>query len=1596
MTQDNHAASAARPDVAAPDVTPVAVEVESYHQGLFVGLVHGTKDLPSELDIYADDVRAGSIRLSRNRQESLPRYAGEQVLGFQFDALAHLEADAAISLKVPDRDLITEAFFVRDVQDMRAAMVDGQIVRGRLESSKRRELQGWVFREGAEEPTAELDIMLDGVCIDRIRADRPRGDLAGKFGTGAHGFVYRVPTRYCDGQWHSLSLHVVGTRQNLNESLKSVFLPDLKGLVKNPVFSQSEGKFPLHWQRADHQGRATTCYLVTDKAHALSAPFGPDFLKMQMLEPVREEKGIGFLSQMLSGSALSLPGSSFEIRFTARSEYDSALCLRIALITETGERIVTDQELSLSREWKGHVTKFTLPHLEESGVQSEIVHFRLALGLRGDRMGEIDLAGIDLGLVDALLFEDASEIGQGMTGQVLKADLKRKSSAPVSDAENLAQNSELQDWRPHDSVGLLPAGWMLAGQVSSDMACIAFPSEEAEASPLIEVEGRMALGLSIEKNPQHVRLTQKIERLPKNNTVSLSLGLAVQSAKGMECEIQLVADFGTAAQTAQAVTKRFRIGIQPRAHKFNLTLNDELLVAAEKGGLSILYSFTGIGEIHLFNTWFGDARAFPDSPVSTESALETDERRERLYQMYIKDVEALAPLSEKNAPLDTIAVIDLDLLRPEISEDRTGFDQVSAILKGIVSVVDVVKEVVLAVTVRPGPSLEMAKVIIEEGLSHPHFAERVSIVSGTADAVRKGVKAAVKASRAQWALRLSAGDVLRADFADWIHAELAVTHKEAPVAIVWDHDELKADGSRTQAVFKPGISPELMRERDYVRGAAAVSRSIIAGGDPLSPVFWWRTLYTAFQTPRTVLKIDQILQHKGRYADATVAPEVLYAEAQRLPGKGKLLREHTAGRSVCHYRLDAMPLVSIIIPFKDAVGLLRSCIESILVRSTYENYEIIAVDNNSVEAETFTYLKELEARKDGRLKLLSYPKPFNYSAINNFAARHARGEYLAFVNSDVEVITPDWLERLTGFAAQDGVGFVGAKLHFADGTIQHAGIVIGLGGMAGHALSHHHDITMPADLAFQTRNVSAVTGACAIVRTDRYWDIGGFDETFIIAGNDVELGLRALGKGYRNIIANQVQLFHMEKKTRGNHQPVLVDLDLSMKAYSDYLRDGDPYWNRAISLDSTTYVPRRFGESTGETRRVQAIEQRRKLVKNNLASRDSGYLAMCDLSREEFDANIVANAAFLKNPRPDVATVTWFVPAFEHFFRGGLYTIFRIAHFLSIRYGVTNNFAVCGDGSKFDDRIRQAIEAEFEGIKCGFFPIVTGGSVDSLPNSDLGICTLWTTAYSLAKFSRCKGKFYLVQDYEPCFEPSGSLSGLIEQTYRMGFIGICNSKGVADEFSRYNPPDMFYFAPGVEKAIYHPRPEPLFDDSRRPVRIAFYGRPTNERNGFSLGAQALAEIKRRYRSRVEIVSVGMEYSVDTYHLRDTLYNAGTLPSLKAVADFYRSIDIGLVFMFSPHPSYQPLEYMATGCATVMNVNESNVWLLKDGKNCLLAPATVTGVVDALCELIDNPERRKALVEEGFRTVANLNWPEIQERIGRFLIRGEKSGMEDNG
>jgi glycosyltransferase involved in cell wall biosynthesis len=252
----------------------------------------------------------------------------------------------------------------------------------------------------------------------------------------------------------------------------------------------------------------------------------------------------------------------------------------------------------------------------------------------------------------------------------------------------------------------------------------------------------------------------------------------------------------------------------------------------------------------------------------------------------------------------------------------------------------------------------------------------------------------------------------------------------------------------------------------------------------------------------------------------------------------------------------------------------------------------------------------------------------------------------------------------------------------------------------------------------------------------------------------------------------------------------------------------------------------------------------------------------------------------------------------------------------------------------------------------------------------------------LARFDGCRGKFYLAQDFEPAFSPAGAVYGLIEQTYRLGFDGIANSPGVADAYAAYgNVVHCLY--PAVDTSVFHPSP----DHNDRPIRIVFYGRPSRQRNGFELGAAALTRIKSLYGSAVEIISVGEEFDETEHGLDGVLTNLGVLPGIEPVAELYRSCDIGLVFMFTKHPSYQPLEYMASGCATVTNVNEANEWLLRDRINAILAPPTVSGVADALAEMIEDSSLRSRVVEGGLATAGERDWEAELALAHRFITRG---------
>lgn len=227
------------------------------------------------------------------------------------------------------------------------------------------------------------------------------------------------------------------------------------------------------------------------------------------------------------------------------------------------------------------------------------------------------------------------------------------------------------------------------------------------------------------------------------------------------------------------------------------------------------------------------------------------------------------------------------------------------------------------------------------------------------------------------------------------------------------------------------------------------------------------------------------------------------------------------------------PLVSLIIPTRDRADLLGRCVRSIRLRTTYVPYEIIVVDNGSVEPATHALFAELAGQPG--IRILRYDQPFNYSAINNFAVAQARGTVVGLVNNDIEVISPGWLEEMVSWAVQPDVGCVGAKLYYANDTIQHAGVFLGVGGVANHV---HTGLPRHAPgyfgRAVVTGNFSAVTGACLVLRKEIYDQVGGLDdENLTVTFNDIDLCLRVREAGYQNVWTPFAELYHLESVSRG-------------------------------------------------------------------------------------------------------------------------------------------------------------------------------------------------------------------------------------------------------------------------------------------------------------------------------------------------------------------------------------------------------------------------------------------------------------------------------
>ena len=326
-----------------------------------------------------------------------------------------------------------------------------------------------------------------------------------------------------------------------------------------------------------------------------------------------------------------------------------------------------------------------------------------------------------------------------------------------------------------------------------------------------------------------------------------------------------------------------------------------------------------------------------------------------------------------------------------------------------------------------------------------------------------------------------------------------------------------------------------------------------------------------------------------------------------------------------------------------------------------------------------------------------------------------------------------------------------------------------------------------------------------------------------------------------------------------------------------------------------------------------------------------------------------------------VKRLLWFISPFEVAFYGGIYTILRLCDLWRREKNVEISFAVCGgaDRLKTISLIRQVYPAvEDDQV----FVLENARQAADLPAFDASICTLWTTPYFALHHQSVGRRFYLIQDYEPAFYPAGSISALVESTYRMGLYGIANTISLKHMYETEYSGQATYFTPRINASVFHPaepdaRPNPL-----RPLQVFCYGRPKHPRNAFELVQQAMRQLKEKMGDRVRIVSAGDEWQPTEYGLQGIVENLGLL-SYEDTARLYQESQVGVVMMLTRHPSYIPLELMACGCVAVTNINGWTSWLLKDGENCLLAPATATGISETV---------ERALVDEGLRQRIRAN------------------------
>ena len=417
----------------------------------------------------------------------------------------------------------------------------------------------------------------------------------------------------------------------------------------------------------------------------------------------------------------------------------------------------------------------------------------------------------------------------------------------------------------------------------------------------------------------------------------------------------------------------------------------------------------------------------------------------------------------------------------------------------------------------------------------------------------------IKKTSGEYIALVDGNDILSLDALYYVVAKL---NEENTLDLVYTDEDKIINGVRTNPIFKPDYSKDLLLTTNYFSNLVVIKKEI------LNKVKSYTCEYDLFLKLISITDkighIDKILYHSK-----TTKKQNIKLEKQALEDyfknnkiKAKVSYNSETKRFDIEYLLDKEPKISIIIPTKDKSEVLDKCLKSIIEKTNYKNYEIIVIDNNSSEEKTFNLLKDYES-KYKNFKSYRYECPFNYSYLNNEGVKKSKGDYVVLLNNDTEVITPNWLKLMVGYASQKHIGCVGAKLLYPNKTIQHVGVILGLGGVAAHAyltLAEEEKGDFPR--LKSVYDWSCVTAACLMISKEKYNAVNGLDESLAVAYNDVDFNMKNLDKGLYNVVVPQARLFHYESLSRGFD--TTAEKFKRFKSETDYMCDK---WKEKILID---------------------------------------------------------------------------------------------------------------------------------------------------------------------------------------------------------------------------------------------------------------------------------------------------------------------------------------------------------------------------------------------------------------------------------------------